>query len=353
MKLAASKLGDAHGVRIIISASRAERTIRQCVDAIMNSEIRADYELVVVDDGGNKNLAVALAGLPVTIISTGGSGSAAVARNQGAKGFSGRYIVFIDADVLVLPHCVERLLAPLRSGQADATVGNYSRDVDGLSFAARYKQLYIARVHDRRRGYLKNFWTAIGAIDAPLFQAFGGFDTAFKGANGEDAELGYRLSEKGYRILAVSSALGQHRHLFTLRRIILNDWRKGIGAMEHYYRSGGPMSDNYHATKRDQAAVALAVLALGLPILMFLASASLAQSALTALACSTVYLALRSDIIAGFLPQGAGFVMFAVGVMFLLDLVRFACASTGLCLRVAISPTAGALRSGRTIIGDV
>jgi len=181
MKLAASKPVDAHEVRIIISAFRAERTIRQCVDAIVSSEIKADYELVVVDDGGSENLAVALAGLPVTIISTGGSGSAAVARNQGAKGFSGRYIIFIDSDVLVLPHCVERLLAPLRTGQADATVGNYSRDVDGLSFAARYKQLYIARVHDRRHGYLKNFWTAIGAIDAPLFQAFGGFDSAFKG----------------------------------------------------------------------------------------------------------------------------------------------------------------------------
>jgi GT2 family glycosyltransferase len=334
MNLAASKPAHAHEVRVIIPAFRAERTIRQCVTAIMNSEIRANCEIVVVDDGGHDNLAVTLAGLPITILSTRGSGSAAAARNRGAKGFAGRYMIFIDADVLVLPHCLERLLAPLRRGQADATVGNYSRDVDGLSFAARYKQLYIARVHDRRRGYLKNFWTAIGAIDARLFQAFGGFDTAFRGANGEDAELGYRLSEKGYRILAVSDALGQHRHLLTLRRIVLNDWRKGIGAMRHYYRSSGAMSDNYHATQRDRAAVVLMVLTLGFPVVMFLGGTSLVQSISAAVACALVYLVVRSDIIACFLSEGTRFVIPALAVMALLDLVRCACVSTGLCLRL-------------------
>jgi cellulose synthase/poly-beta-1,6-N-acetylglucosamine synthase-like glycosyltransferase len=315
----------------------------------MNSEIRANCEIVVVDDGGHDNLAVTLAGLPITILSTRGSGSAAVARNRGAKGFAGRYMIFIDADVLVLPHCLERFLAPLRRGQADATVGNYSRDVAGLSFAARYKQLYIAHVHDRRRGYLKNFWTAIGAIDARLFHAFGGFDTAFKGANGEDAELGYRLSEKGYRILAVSDALGQHRRLLTLRRIVLNDWRKGIGAMQHYYRSTGAMSDNYHATLRDQAAVVLTVLTLGLTVVMFLAGASPGQSILAAGTCATVYLAVRSDIIASFLSQGTGFVFLALAVMALLDLVRCACVSIGVCLRLRHLAHARALRSGRMI----
>jgi hypothetical protein len=229
---------------------------------------------------------------------------------------------------------LERLLEPLRTGRADATVGTYSRDVEGLNFADSYKQLYIARIYDRRLGYLKNFWTAIGAIDATIFHASGGFDTGFIGANGEDAEFGCRLSEKGFRIVPVFDALGQHRHSATLRGILVNDWRKGIGAMRHYYRSSGPLSDNCHATQRDKAAVLLAVLTFCLPTLMLLADQSSAQSVRLAAVCAAVYLAVRSDIVAGFLSQGAWFVIRAVVVMTLLDLIRCACVATGLCIHV-------------------
>jgi glycosyltransferase involved in cell wall biosynthesis len=88
-------------------------------------------EIVIVDDGGHDDLPGTLAGLPVTLVATGGSGSAAVARNRGAEGFMDGYLIFIDADVLVDSLCLERLLAPLIAGNAEATVGNYSSDVGG------------------------------------------------------------------------------------------------------------------------------------------------------------------------------------------------------------------------------
>ncbi len=319
-------------VRVVIPAFRAERTIRQCVLAIMNSKFSASYEIVVADDGGHDDLVGVLQGLAVTIVSTGTSGSAAVARNLGAQGFAGRYLIFIDADVIVEPHCLESLLAPLASGRADATVGNYSRDVDGLSFASRYKQLYIACVYGRQHGYLNEFWTAIGAIDARLFCAFGGFDTCFEGAAGEDVDLGCRLSENGYRILAVTDAVGQHRHDLTLGRLVLNDWRKGLVTLEHYHRSGSSPSRNRHATKRDKAAVVLAVSTLGLPFLMLLAGTGIAPPILVPVISAAAYLVVRSDILASFLPRGVGFAISSAGVMAFLDLVRCVCVITAIAL---------------------
>jgi GT2 family glycosyltransferase len=320
--------------RVVVPAFKADRTIRQCVMAIVNSEASPDLEIVVVDDGGHTDLAATLAGLPVVILATGGSGSAAVARNHGAEGFTGLYLIFIDADVLIDPQCLERLLTPLQRGDAEATVGNYSREVDGLSFAARYKQLYISRVYERRSSYLHNeFWTAIGAIDAAVFFALGGFDTSFKGACGEDTELGCRVSRRGLRILSVPNALGRHWHSHTVRQIVLNDWRKGMMLIWNYYYSGGTLSDNRHATHRDMAAVLLGVTAIGLPTLALLAGAPPPLTACIAAACITAYVASRADIIEGFWPQGTWFVLRALGMMVLLDFVRFACVGAGLWFR--------------------
>src|SRR5262249_47803374 len=127
--------GEPVRARVIIPAFNADRTIRQCVTAILDSYVNAELEIVVVDDNGHADLARTLAGLPVVLIATDDCGSAAAARNRGAEWFTGRYLIFIDADVVVDPSCVERLLAPLIAGNAEATVGNYSREVDGLSFA--------------------------------------------------------------------------------------------------------------------------------------------------------------------------------------------------------------------------
>jgi GT2 family glycosyltransferase len=97
-----------------------------------------------------------------------------------------------------------------------------------MNFAGRYKQLYTSSIYNRRGGYLRNeFWTAIGAIAAQIFHRVGGFDAGFPSAVGEDTELGCRLSQHGYRTLSIPDAQGRHLHAQTLRRIILNDWRKG------------------------------------------------------------------------------------------------------------------------------
>jgi cellulose synthase/poly-beta-1,6-N-acetylglucosamine synthase-like glycosyltransferase len=294
-------------------------------------------EVVVVDDGDNVDLEKALSGLPVSIISTGGSGSAAFARNAGAGGFDGAYIVFVDSDVSVSEFCIDCLLRPMRSNQADATVGNYSKNVAGLPFASRYKQLYISRVYERRSGYLTNeFWTAAGAIDAAVFHRLNGFDSCFKGAGGEDTELGVRLTSNGYRVLAVPEALSDHRHAITFWQLLKNDWRKGMLTMSCFFRGEGAIFHNRHATRRDIIAVGLADFALAIlivaPVLHSLVGRPLALVLIFAL---LGYVTFRADILRVFLSQGMLFVARAFGVMFLLDLIRSACFAAGIGLRLS------------------
>jgi GT2 family glycosyltransferase len=307
-------------IKVVIPAFRALRTIRECVQAILASGPQLDLEIVVVDDGENPGLEDTLLGLPVAIVRSGASGSAAIARNVGCEGFSDGILVFIDADVIVEPTCLPALIKPILDGDAAATIGNYSKDIAGLNFAAKYKQLYVSRIYDRRSGDLRNdYWTAVGAIDAAAFHALGGFDPQFKGACGEDGDLGLRLTAAGYRIAGVPEARARHRHPIGLRALFRNDWRKGLVALRAYERSGGALSENKHATARDVICVALSVAFIGA-----LLATPIAGPTSAALGGS-LYFAARADVIRVLLSGGIWFAVRAVWLMLALDHLRFAC----------------------------
>jgi cellulose synthase/poly-beta-1,6-N-acetylglucosamine synthase-like glycosyltransferase len=310
------------------------------VRAIARTTSPDNRESVVVDDGGNGDLESLLAGLPVRLVHTGGAGSAGIARNRGALEYGGDVLVFVDADVEVQDGAIGRLVAPIASGAADATVGNYSTDISGMGFAQAYKQLYLSRVYSRRAGYIRNhFWTALGAIRASTFKALGGFAPRFKGACDEDTELGQRLTLCGGRILAVPQARARNLKPYSLAGLVRNDLRKGMSTIRLFLGDNVALTDNRHASRRDILAVILA----GVFVLFLVCSPwmpSPANAALPFLAAA-LYVCLRADLIRAFCTAGWFFGLRAAPVMFALDLVRGFCAGTAL---IGL-----ALRGGRTL----
>jgi cellulose synthase/poly-beta-1,6-N-acetylglucosamine synthase-like glycosyltransferase len=234
--------------------------------------------------------------------------------------------VFVDADVIIEPDALRNLLAPMVEGRAEAAIGNYTDDVAGLSFGTAYKQLYVACVYRRRIGYVINdFWTAIGAVSRSVFNTMGGFDSSFRGANGEDADLGIRMARNGYRILAVPDVLGQHRHEQTVRGIVANDWRKGVMALRQCQTGQRALTDNLHATKRDIAAVLLAAAALvSVALCLGLSSSGALFGCLMLL---LLYAGARADLLSCFHKQGFWFLARSFPTMLSLDLLRAVCAA--------------------------
>lgn len=316
-------------IRIVIPAYNSAATIIRCVDSILEAtcSLKACH-IIIVDNGKNPDLNILFKNYPIKIIQKREKASAAYSRNEGAKGFFSGIIVFMDCDVICEKDCIEKLIEPIQKNICDATVGNYSTKLEGLLFSQKYKQLYISNTYSGQNSPIKNeFWTAIAAVKADVFNKLQGFDTGFKGASGEDQEFGIRLTKDNYKVFAVVEATGQHIHPYTVKKVIKNDIRKGIKAVQNSMNYKVPLSDNRHAGKREMASVASSVLSL------FFVSSSAFSSGLfyVALFCVGLWFICRFRLIIFFYKNGRiFFTVKSVLFMFFLDIIRFACVLIGI-----------------------
>lgn len=313
--------------RVVVPAYHAGNTLRVCLEAIINSRNVANLEIVVADNGGNKNDDYPqFKQYPVKRVLCQEVASAAYTRNYGAAKFKNGVLVFIDADVEIEKDTIVNLIDPIQKGDAEATLGNYtSTNIEDLNFFQQYKQLYISKVYDRNNGFIENdFWTAICAVRADVFHQIGGFDSSYKGSGGEDTEFGIRLSQKKLRILSLPNAKGKHLRYFDALELIKNDLRKGISTMLLYLERGRSFSNHRHAKQGDIIAVFLSV-NVALITLIIILFGKLFDYKIIGFLWSLVllsYFVVRSELISVFLKRKLVFVAKAIPVMYTLDVIR-------------------------------
>ena len=314
-------------IRVVIAAYNAEKTIAKCIDAIVDAScFFSRCELIVVDNGLNPNIDIILKNYSLKIIYAKKYASAAYARNEGALDFTHGVLIFIDSDVIVEKECLNRLIQPILKGKSSATMGNYSKDVLSLNFAQSYKQLYIHHVYRQKEAIKNDYWTAISAVDANVFHDLTGFNISFKGANGEDQEFGIRLSQKGYITTSVSNAFGKHLNPYTIKKIIQNDFRKGMVAMSNSLVNQVPLNDNRHAKKRSIIAVILA----SLTLFSLIMSIFLKPLASLFILLFLFWFFSRLNLIrCYFQTKGLVFLIKSILMIYILDLVRFTCVISG------------------------
>lgn len=315
-------------VRIVIPVFNSGNTIVRCLEALRKTmNFNPSWEIIVVDNGQNPDLIPLLKNYPAIVLKKDEVHSAAYARNEGARGFLKGILVFIDSDVICEKNCIQHLVEPVKNGLCQATIGNYSKNLQGLSFSQKYKQLYIHHIYDRAGSNIKNdFWTAICSVDAGVFHSLNGFDSSFKGANGEDQEFGMRLTKNGHSVLSVKNAYGQHLNPYGIFNIIRNDLKKGLIAVKNSIDHQVPLSDNRHSKAGDILSVIFAVTTV-LFSSLFLADSTLLLGIIISF---SLWLLYRINLSTTFLKSG-GFLFFtgALLLMFILDLIRFICVVMG------------------------
>ena len=208
-------------VSVIVPVHNGGADLSRCVDAI-RAAAGDSSELILVDDASSDG-AVELARKSrpwIRVLRTGDSPvGPGVARNLAAASARGTWIVFVDADVLVHPDAIQRLLAPLRNAGPDAviaaTIGSYDDRPEAPGTAATYANLRHHLVHQQARNPVPGFWTGLGAVRRDAFHSVGGFDAAFGRPSIEDVEFGLRLSAVQRTIEVVPEANGTHLKAWT------------------------------------------------------------------------------------------------------------------------------------------
>ncbi len=247
---------------VIVPFHRDIEQLRACLAAIRQSLPTA--EIIVAADGVVEPYrpVVDQQQARVVLIADGPQGPA-VARNRAAAHASGEVLIFVDADVVVAPHSLSKMVDLLASTPTLAGVfGAYDRTPAAPNFISRFKNLSHAYVHEIGNREASTFWAGLGAVRADAFGAVGGFDERFRRPSVEDIDLGYRLVAAGYKLRLDPSFRGTHLKRWTFQRCVTTDlMARGIPWTQLIHRFKA-LSNDLNTTLSLRASVALAYLIL-------------------------------------------------------------------------------------------
>lgn len=185
------------------------------------------WEIVVVDDASTDGTAELLAssaarpGSRLRVVRCDANVGRAAARNRGAAAATGRWLLFLDDDILAGPGLLAAHLSRLAAGAGVGTIGRV-RTAPEIVDAPHFHYLDT-------RGAAKvagdtvparYFVTQNAAVPREAFWAVKGFDERFSAYGFEDAELGFRLADRGLRFLAVPGPAPCHLHHHTLGQFL-------------------------------------------------------------------------------------------------------------------------------------
>ena len=277
-------------VTVIIPAYNAEATLPACLEGLSKLTYPVE-EVILFSDGSTDGTEQIAKQHGVTIIRNSGHPlGPANGRNEATKAAHSDLVLFVDADVIVSPTCLELLVADLEANGAAAAFGSYDDTPSSQRVTSLYANLRHHYVHQHSSRNATTFWSGLGLMRRNIFMAFGGFDAnTFAHPSVEDIELGVRLINAGHKIRLVPEALAKHCKDWSLWRVWHTDvvrrafpWSKMIVASE----TAGP-DLNVSNTERIRAGIAV--------LFMIFLVVSLFEPifAIPAIAATTAYLLLN------------------------------------------------------------
>ena len=118
-------------ISIVIPCFDAVATMAAAIESALDQR-GIKVEIIVVDDGSTDNaLAVARSFEPRVRVLTGSNRGVSAARNRGIAATKGEWIVFLDADDLLVPETLRRRLETAEATGADVVVCDWQEFSDG------------------------------------------------------------------------------------------------------------------------------------------------------------------------------------------------------------------------------
>lgn len=198
---------------IVIPYYKQPDKLLECFKALEKLKFpENNYEIILINDGDQlPEINIEFKNLKIFNITHSGR---AAARNYGVNNASGKYILFIDADVIVDPNILKNHLKIL--DENTISLGNvlYPPGVS-VDILTKYNDIpyYLSKYNHGEILPFFRFLTCNLAVSKKLLKKVGGFNENFFEYGYEDIELGYRLlSEKKVKLIFNEYALCYHYH---------------------------------------------------------------------------------------------------------------------------------------------
>ncbi len=214
---------------IVIPTRDKAPLLAQTLDALRGLEpLPEPWEIVVVDDGSADEtpdcLAAAAAGggLPLRVVRHERGLGRAAARNRGAQEASGRWVLFLDDDIVAPSDLLRAHLELIGGRRRWGTIGRVAT-APGLVDAPHFHYLDsrgVAKVR-LQEAPARYFVTQNAMLPRDDFLAVGGFDARFTAWGLEDMEIAFRLEDRrGLRFAPLLAPVPLHVHHHTLSELL-------------------------------------------------------------------------------------------------------------------------------------
>ncbi len=253
---------------VVIPVLNGGAMLERCLRKVRSSTVRG-FELIVVDDGSTDDSASIAQAFGATLLTHREPRGPAAARNAGARIARGEIVFFLDADILIEHHALERALDRFaRHPDLMGLFGSYDDRPSQPDPVSQFRNLLHHFVHQQGRfdGEVRSartFWTGLGAYRRHAFMNLGGFDPElYRRPAIEDIEFGYRATASGHRIELIRNLQGTHMKSWSLYGMVRTDLLcRGVPWMLLQWRRGVHENDlNVRPTQK--LSVALTALAL-------------------------------------------------------------------------------------------
>jgi glycosyltransferase involved in cell wall biosynthesis len=198
-------------VSVIIPYFHQAHFLRAAIESVLQQTYR-HFELVVVDDGSTDRASEVAARYPgIKLIRQSNQGVAA-ARNTGFRASAGEFLVFLDADDLLLPAALKTGVDALRAHREAAFVYGYGRFIDAHGNPLPSpRQARVTRNHYQRLLKINYIWS----VGATMFRRahVDGFRLGIEGCDDWDLYL---------RITKNNPVHCHHQTIYLYRRHGLN-----------------------------------------------------------------------------------------------------------------------------------
>lgn len=211
-------------VSVIIPVHNGGENFRRCLSSL-NEAFPPANEIIVVADGDTDDSWKLAEEFGAQVLRIPVRRGPAHARNLGAKVARGDILFFIDADVVLSPDAIGKIIdAFQRQSDLVALFGSYDDSPGANNFLSQYKNLLHHYIHQNACEEASTFWGACGAIRRDVFITFGGFDDRYRQPSIEDVELGHRIQRGGHRIQLLKTLQVKHLKRWGIASLLKTDF---------------------------------------------------------------------------------------------------------------------------------